>query len=387
MATSTATTVVRADVVGSLLRPDYLREAREAALAGTIDGGKLRAVEDRAVLEAIALQENAGIEAITDGEYRRHGWIALIPIIDDPLFRAPVSGFEFLDASSGWRDLWKTGDGEPADTSALPPEEPFVTKRLEVDRDIVTDEFAFLKANTHARAKYTIPAPSWHRLYWHPEYSIDAYPTSDDFIADVARILREHVVDRLVDLGCDYIQIDAPNYAQWHIDPANRQAFEDHGHDMAHELVADAEFDSMVFEGLTGVIRAMHMCRGNAPGGMWAATGGYEAISKQVFPRLTNIDRLLLEYDSGRAGTFEPLADVLQSHEVVLGLVTTKEGALENPDELVARVEEASRYVPLERLAISPQCGFASGVIGAMTAAEQEAKLRLVGDVARRVWA
>src|SRR5215510_14991144 len=136
MATRTGTAVVRADVVGSLLRPDYLREARAAALAGTTDAGELRAVEDRAVLEAI-----------TDGEYRRHGWIALIPIIDDPLFRAPVSGFEFLDADSGWRGLWKTGAGEPADTSGLPPEEPFVTRRLEVDRDIGADEFGFLKAN------------------------------------------------------------------------------------------------------------------------------------------------------------------------------------------------------------------------------------------------
>ena len=386
MATETAPAAVRADVVGSLLRPDYLREAREAALAGTIGRDELRAAEDRAVLDAIALQEDAGIGAITDGEYRRHGWIALIPIVDDPLFRAPVSGFEFLDADSGWRGLWKTGAGEPADTSGLPPEEPFVTRRLEVDRDIVTDEFAFLKAHAQARPKYTIPAPSWHRIYWHPEYSRDAYPTSDDFIADVARILREHVVDRLVALGCDYVQIDAPNYAQWHIDPANRAAFEAHGHDMAHELVADAEFDSMVFEGLTGVTRAMHMCRGNAPGGMWAATGGYEAISKEVFPRLRNIDRLLLEYDSDRAGTFAPLDDVLPSHDVVLGLVTTKDGALEDPDDLVARVEEATRYVPLDRLAISPQCGFASGVIGAMTVGEQEAKLHLIGDVARRVW-
>ena len=112
---------------------------------------------------------------------------------------------------------------------------------------------AFLKANARARTKYTIPAPSWHRIYWHADYSTDAYPTSDDFIRDVARILRMHVIDRLVELGCDYIQIDAPNYAQWHIDPGNRAAFEEHGHDMAHELVADAEFDSMVFEGLSGV--------------------------------------------------------------------------------------------------------------------------------------
>jgi methionine synthase II (cobalamin-independent) len=387
MATETATTVVRADIVGSLLRPEYLRETRDAAREGKVDPDELRATEDRAVLEAIALQESAGIEAITDGEYRRNGWIALIPIFDDPIFRPPVSGFEFLDAESGWRDLWKTGEGDPADTSALPPQEPFVTRRLQVDRDIVTDEFAFLAANATARPKYTIPAPSWHRIYWHRDYSASAYPTSDDFIADVARILREHVVDRLVELGCDYIQIDAPNYAQWHIDPGNRAAFEAHGHDMAHELVADAEFDSMVFDGLTGVTRAMHMCRGNAPGGMWAARGGYEAISNDVFPRLENIDRLLLEYDSDRAGGFAPLADVRPNHQVVLGLVTTKDGSLEDPEELLARVDEATQYVPLERLAISPQCGFASGEIArTMTLEEQEAKLRLVGDFAQRVW-
>jgi methionine synthase II (cobalamin-independent) len=387
MATRTATTVVRADVVGSLLRPDYLREAKDAIRAGSIDAGELRAIEDRAVLEAIALQERAGITAITDGECRRHGWIALIPIIDDPLFRAPVSGFEFLDSESGWRDLWKTGAGEPADTTGLPPQEPFVTHRLQVDRDIVEDEYGFLKANAHTRTKYTIPAPSWHRIYWHPEHSTDAYPTSDDFIRDVARLTREHIIDRLVELGCDYIQLDAPNYAQWHIDPGNRAAFEEHGHDMAHELVADAEFDNTVFEGLTGVTRAMHMCRGNAPGGMWAASGGYEVISKEVFPRLTNLDRLLLEYDSERAGSFSPLADLLPHHEVVLGLVTTKDGRLEEPEDLVSRIEEATRYVPLERLAISPQCGFASAEIArTMTLDEQEAKLRLVGDVARRVW-
>jgi methionine synthase II (cobalamin-independent) len=387
MSTRTATTVVRADVVGSLLRPEYLREIRDAARRGTVDSEELHGAEDRAVREAIALQEDAGIDVITDGEYRRNGWIALIPIFDDPIFRPPVSGFEFLDAESGWRDLWKTGAGEKADTSGLPPQEPFVTRRLAVDRDIVTDEYAFLKANARARTKYTIPAPSWHRIYWHPEYSSEAYPTSDDFIRDVARILRMHVIDRLVELGCDYIQIDAPNYAQWHIDPGNRAAFEEHGHDMTHELVADAEFDSMVFEGLSGVTRAMHMCRGNAPGGMWAATGGYEAISGEVFPRLENVDRLLLEYDSDRAGTFAPLADVLPHHQVVLGLVTTKDGELEDADVLVSRIEEATQYVPLERLAVSPQCGFASGEISkVMTLEEQEAKLRLIGGVARRVW-
>jgi 5-methyltetrahydropteroyltriglutamate--homocysteine methyltransferase len=381
------TTAVRADVVGSLLRPEYLREARAAAREGTIGRDELRAAEDRAVLEAIALQESAGIEAVTDGEYRRTGWIAFIPMVDDPLFEAPVSGFEFLNAASGWRGLWKTGSGDPADTSALPPEEPFVTRRLRVERDIVGDEFSFLKDNATARAKYTIPAPSWSRIFWHPEHSTGAYPTSDDFIEDIARLTREHIVDRLVELGCDYVQLDAPNYAQWHIDPGNRAVFEEYGHDMAHELVADAELDNLVFEGLDGVTRAMHMCRGNAPGGMWAATGGYEVISGEVFPRLTNLDRLLLEYDTDRAGGFGPLADVLPHHQVVLGLVTTKDGTLERPDDVAARIEEATEYVPLERLALSPQCGFASGEIArTMTPEEQEAKLGLVGEVARQVW-
>ena len=386
MTASTRARVARADVVGSLLRPAYLRQARQGARAGTVSEADLRAAEDRAVREAISVQESAGLDVITDGELRRQSWVVTIPLREEGASHAPLAGYEFLPAEPGWWSLWKEPDGRRAQvwTAAT---RPFITKGLRVVRDIVAEEYAFLKANAHGRTKFTIPAPSWHRIFWHPEYSRGAYPTSDDFIRDIVRILREHVVERLVELGCDYIQLDAPNYAQWHIDPANRAAFEEHGHDMAHELVADAELDNLVFEGLTGVTRAMHMCRGNAPGGMWAARGGYEAISKEVFPRLSNLDRLLLEYDSDRAGTFGPLADVLPTQQVVLGLVTTKDGALESPDDLVARVEEATRYVPLERLALSPQCGFASGEIArTMTLPEQEAKLRLIGEVARRVW-
>jgi 5-methyltetrahydropteroyltriglutamate--homocysteine methyltransferase len=371
-------------VVGSLLRPDYLREAREAALAGTIGSDELRAAEDRAVLDAIALQEGAGIGAITDGEYRRHGWIALIPIVDDPLFRAPVSGFEFLDADSGWRGLWKTGAGEPADTSGLPPEEPFVTRRLEVDRDIVTDEFAFLKAHAHARPKYTIPAPSWHRIYWHPEYSTDAYPTSDDFIADVARILREHVVDRLVALGCDYVQIDAPNYAQWHIDPANRAAFEAHGHDMAHELVADAEFDSMVFEGLTGVTRAMHMCRGNAPGGMWlppAATRRSRRRSSAARERRPAAARV-----RQRPRRHVRPSPTSSPPSRQLRLVTTKDGTLEDPEAIAPASRRRPSTPSSTGSRSAPSVASRQTIARTMTLDEQEAKLRLVGEVARRVW-
>jgi 5-methyltetrahydropteroyltriglutamate--homocysteine methyltransferase len=181
--------------------------------------------------------------------------------------------------------------------------------------------------------------------------------------------------------------MDAPNYAQWHVDPGNRAAFESWGHDMARELVADAEVDDAVFAGVSGITRAIHICRGNAPGGRWLANGGYERIAGEVFPRLTNYDRLLLEYDTPRAGDFSPLRHVRPGTEVVLGLLTTKRGALEDAAAVEARIREASQQVPLERLALSPQCGFASGEAGnPLTLDEQDAKLRRVGEVARRIW-
>jgi 5-methyltetrahydropteroyltriglutamate--homocysteine methyltransferase len=156
---------------------------------------------------------------------------------------------------------------------------------------------------------------------------------------------------------------------------------------MAAELVADAEIDNTVFEGISGLTRAIHICRGNAPGGRWLANGGYERVAAEVFPRLSNFDRLLLEYDTPRAGDFGPLRYVLPQHTVVLGLLTTKKGALEHSGAVEARVREATQYISLERLAVSPQCGFASGEAGnPLTAAEQEAKLRLVAQVARGVW-
>ena len=186
---------------------------------------------------------------------------------------------------------------------------------------------------------------------------------------------------RIIALGGDYIQMDAPNYAQWHVDRENRAAFEAWGHDMAAELVADAEIDDTVFEGVRGVTRAIHICRGNAPGGRWLANGGYERIAAEVFPRLTRYDRLLLEYDTPRAGDFGPLRHVRPEATVVLGLLTTKQGELEDAALVEARIREAARQVPLERLALSPQCGFASGEAGnPLTPAQQEAKLRRVGD-------
>lgn len=375
----------RSDVVGSLLRPDYLLQARRDVRAGRISAEALRSIEDRAVHEAIELQQAAGLEVITDGEFRRNTWVALIPLMDDQAFVPPISGFEFLETDAGWWKLWKEPDGSPADFGIA--REPFVTERIAPARDIVHDEYAFLARNAKARTKFSIPAPSWHRIFWHREHSSGAYPSSDEFIADMARFLREEIVAHLIELGCDYIQLDAPNYAQWHVDPVNRAAFEAHGHDMAHELIADAELDNSVFAGVEGVTRAIHVCRGNGPRGRYLASGGYEVIADRVFPRWTNIDRLMLEYDSDRAGGFEPLAHVLPQHEVVLGLVTTKSPQLEDAQSVGARIGEAAKRVPLERLAVSPQCGFASGEIAdTMTIAEQEAKLRLVSEVARGVW-
>jgi 5-methyltetrahydropteroyltriglutamate--homocysteine methyltransferase len=376
----------RADVVGSLLRPAYLREARRGAREGKISGADLRAVEDRAVREAIALQEAAGLDVITDGELRRQSWVVTIPLREEAVPHAPLAGFEFLPADPGWWSLWKEPDGRPAQvwTAAT---RPFITRPLEVARDIVAEEYAFLNANARQRTKFTIPAPSWHRIFWHPEYSRAAYPTPEDFLRAVAGYLRTEVVAKIVALGGDYIQMDAPNYAQWHVDPDNRAAFEAWGHDMAAELVADAEVDNAVFENVRGVTRAIHICRGNAPGGRWLANGGYERIAGEVFPRLSNYDRLLLEYDTPRAGDFGPLRRVRSDTEVVLGLLTTKRGALENAETVEARIREATRHIPLPWLALSPQCGFASGEAGnPITPEEQDAKLRRVAEVARRVW-
>lgn len=171
------------------------------------------------------------------------------------------------------------------------------------------------------------------------------------------------------------------------MDPDNRAAFEAWGHDMAAELVTDAEIDNLALEGIRGMTRAIHICRGNAPGGRWLANGGYESIAPEVFPRLTNVDRLLLEYDTPRAGTFGPLPHIRPGTEVVLGLLTTKQGALEDAAVVEARLREAAQLLPLERLALSPQCGFASGEAGnPLTPEDQEAKLRLVGALARKVW-
>ena len=301
MAVKRQVPIVRSDVVGSLVRPVYLLEARRAVRAGTLTKDSLREVEDRAVLEAIALQEEVGLDVITDGEFRRSTWIATLPMLrPEPEYQEPLAGTSLVPVGPGWWSLWRDDDGRRVEAPAV-TERSIITEPLRVVRDIATDEYAFLKAHARARTKYTIPAPSWHRIFWNAQYSRDAYPTAEDFLRAVRDYLREEVVARLIALGCDYIQLDAPNYAQWHVDAENREIFTSWGHDMAAELVADAEIDNSVFDGIDGVTRAIHICRGNG-GRRWFASGGYDAIAAQVFRRLTNTDRLLVEYDTPRAG-------------------------------------------------------------------------------------
>jgi 5-methyltetrahydropteroyltriglutamate--homocysteine methyltransferase len=312
--------------------------------------------------------------------------VVTIPLREEGVARAPLAGFEFLPADPGWWSLWKEPDGSHAQvwTSST---RPFITRRLEVVRDIVADEYAFLKANARARTKLTIPAPSWHRIFWHPEHSRAAYPTPEDLLVAIADYQRTRLIPRLIDAGGDYIQLDAPNYGQFYVDPEVREVLEAEGHDLEAELIADAELDNAVFDGISGVTRALHICRGNGPGGIWSASGGYEPIARSAFPRLPNLDTLLLEYDTDRAGDFGPLRHVLPGTTVVLGLVTTKRGALEAAEQIEARVRDASELVPLEHLALSPQCGFNSAGEGnRLSADEQAAKLRLVVQVARRLW-
>ncbi len=379
----------RAETVGSLLRTDEVVQAARA------EAGDLRAqkVLDEAVIEAIQLQEDAGLDVVTDGEVRRLAWAQTPRFID------------CFDATPGRGQLnWRTGTGQPASagqTSDRPRQlgvpvgpggiragdgYPTVVRRVAdaARTGSMADEYAFLARHAHGRAKFCMPAPSYHRRYWSPEHSTRAYRSCEEFLTEV-RDYQRGVVSDLVGLGCDYIQLDAPNYGSL-CDPDTRARMEAEGRDLDAETAFDAELDNSLFDGVHGVTSALHICRGNGPGGTWHSAGGYGSISAVLFPRLC-FDRLLLEYDSDRAGTFEPLADVRPGTIVVLGLLTTKSDRLDDPADVEARIGEAARLKPLEELALSTQCGFASvPAANPVSADGQRAKLALVARIAHRVW-
>jgi 5-methyltetrahydropteroyltriglutamate--homocysteine methyltransferase len=378
--------IARADHVGSLLRPVELQEARAALRESRGTRDELKAVEDRVVLEHIALQDEAGIDVISDGEARRTNWIASLQMGGDNTYIAPMGGIEPRDVTPpAWFSYWRTNDGGRREMALRSWN--VVVRPISFERDIVGDEYGFIKEHTSKRKKVTFPAPSYHRIFWDPVHSKDVYPTVEDFLRAVRDFIREHVIDRAIALGCDYIQMDAPNYGQSYTDDEVMAVMRANGQDLEAELIGDAEIDNSVFEGVTGVTRALHVCRGNGPGGSWSAAGGYDRFAAQMFPRLTNYDTLLLEYDTPRAGDFSPLQYVLTGKNVVLGLLTTKESALEDASLIKHRIGEASQFVPLEQLSLSPQCGFASAGAGnPLTQKEQLAKLQRVVEVARKVW-
>src|SRR5215213_474923 len=356
----------RSDVVGSLLRPDYLKKARELRQDETLSAAAFKLIEDRAVDEAVALQAGLDLDVLTDGEMRRYAFYG--HFIDS------VEGF---DKYGGWAIPFHDEQG-----NELVLKRPVVVAPLKRVRPMCTEEFVYLRARTNHPTKVTLINAQQAAAYYDAEKSKGAYATIDSYLADVVDILRTEV-DELVRLGCDYIQIDAPQYAGL-IDPAIREGYRKRGTDPERLLDRCIELDNAVIGEHPGVTFGVHLCRGNNQSKFYAS-GGYDPIVA-VFER-TRFQRFLLEYDDERSGGFEPLRHVPEDRTVVLGLVTTKQPMIERKDDLKRRIEAATRYVPLERLALSPQCGFASTEAGnLLTPADQAAKLRLDAETAREVW-
>ena len=374
----------RADTVGSLLRGDAVVGA--ARRSSPADGALL----DDAVRDAIMLQEEIGLDVITDGEVRRVSWAQTPRFVDAFATLAEAGAGSPKGSGTDSAQLHWRGGGEGVfgvpDAGGRPAGYPVVVHRIATAKRLgdMTAEYAFLARYARARTKFTMAAPSYHRRYWSPARSVAAYDSCEEYLIEVRDYLRS-VVAGLVALGCDYIQLDAPNYGSL-CDPDTRAAMVASGRDPDAELAFDAALDSSLFDGVTGVTTALHVCRGNGPAGAWHSAGGYGVISAALFPRLA-VDRLLLEYDSDRAGGFDALGDVRASTAVVLGLLTTKSPRIEYDADVLARIAEAARYKPLDELALSTQCGFASvPIANPVTPAVQRAKLDLVVRLARRVW-
>jgi 5-methyltetrahydropteroyltriglutamate--homocysteine methyltransferase len=362
----------RTDVVGSLLRPAALLEARKQLESGEISEERFAEAEDDAVDEALALQEEAGLDVVTDGEMRRLSFQSQLP--------AAVDGFADWDLDAF---LW--GEWHSEEIGDLCVERPplAVTGKLHRRRFLSAAEFSYARDRTDRLLKVTLPSPSLFANFWNPERPPEAYATLEDYLGDVAEILREEV-DELVRLGARYIQLDAPHYPLL-LDPGYREFYESRGWPADRWLELGLELDNLVIGDHPGVTFGMHLCRGNQAS-RWLVSGGYDWIAARLFPRV-KAERILLEYDDERSGTFEPLAEVPEDKVVVLGLVTTKSDRRETVDELVGRVREASAFMPLERLAVSPQCGFATSILGnALTVEDERAKLATLVRAAELAW-
>lgn len=357
----------RSDVVGSLLRPPYLKAARAELDAARITPAEFKRIEDGAVNDAVVLQEAAGLDVITDGELRRFAFYGHL-----------VEALEGFDLNAGWAITFRNDEGQKAQL-----ERPVVVDKLRWRRQMSVEEFTYLRGRTTRPVKVTLVSAQQAAAYYDPEKSKGAYATRDAYLADLVDFTRREIAE-LARLGCEYVQIDAPQYAAL-LDETMREGYRQRGSDPDKLLDATIEMDNAIIAGHSGVTFGIHICRGNHKS-MFYASGGYDRIAEKVFSR-TNFDRFLLEYDDARSGTFEPLRYVPDDRVVVLGLVSSKVPRLETVEELTTRITEASGIVPRERLALSPQCGFASTHEGnALSEAEQQQKLELVGRVAKEVW-
>jgi 5-methyltetrahydropteroyltriglutamate--homocysteine methyltransferase len=362
----------RADHVGSLLRPKALLDARARRQAGQIDAEALRVVEDAAIRDVIRMQENVGLHSATDGEFRRTSWH-----MD---FIYALGGIDPTDEKL--RVHFRNADGElDFESAALS-----VHDRISLPRTIFADAFTFLReAVTTNVAKLTIPSPSMVH-YRGGRAAIDpaVYPELDEFWSDLTAAYAQEV-SALADLGCRYLQLDDTSLAYLN-DPQQRALIESMGGDGEHQHEQYIRIINAALAGRPeGLSVTTHMCRGNFRSS-WAAEGSYDFVAEALFTQL-EVDGFFLEFDDERSGGFEPLRFVPPGKQVVLGLVTTKSGALEDKDTLKRRINEAAKYVPIEQLCLSPQCGFSSTVEGnALTYDEQVAKLALIVETAVEVW-
>ncbi|HEV2034181.1 MAG TPA: cobalamin-independent methionine synthase II family protein [Candidatus Dormibacteraeota bacterium] len=357
---------IRCEIIGSLLRPPDLVDARERRDRGELSDSKFKRIEDEAVLRAIRTQEDAGIDVITDGEQRRFAFYGHL-----------VDSFDGFDSEGGWAIPFRDESGEE-----LILRRPVVVEKLRWRRHMCAEEWTFVRATAKRPAKVTMLSAQQAAAYYDPVKSKDAYPSRDAYLADIVDISRREV-EELVRLGCTYIQIDGPQYGAL-LDASMREGYRTRGSDPEELVDRCIEMDNAIIQGHPGVTFGLHICRGNNQSKFYAE-GDYEPIAR-IFSR-TLFNRFLLEYDDARSGGFEPLQHLPEDRVAVLGLVTTKKPALEDEGELRARIREATRFVPLERLALSPQCGFASTIQGnRITADQQREKLELVGRVARSVW-
>ena len=375
---------IRNDVVGSLLRPAKLKEARNRFDEGKISLEELRRIEDQEVRDAVALQEQVGLDVVTDGEYRRLNF--------QDSFGESVTGYDAGRPSLNFYEKrveggsplrrWEIPDQGEQKGAAVSQRRPVIEK-IGLARNVPLEEFRFLKAAAQKPAKVALIGPDRiaQRFDWQNSKSV--YSGLDEFVADVVKVERE-IIRGLVDAGCRYVQIDAPGYTAY-VDAPSLAAMRARGEDPKENFSRSLKADNQILEGFGDVTFGIHLCRGNQRS-MWHREGSYDDIAERLLNELKH-DRFLFEYDTPRAGGFEPLRFLPKGKVIVLGLVSTKVPELESVDELKRRIEEAARYVPLEQIAISPQCGFSSDVVGNLISLDdQKRKLEVVVETARRVW-